>query len=41
MAWIHDVAQWRNNIGAANDGLHDNVNSYFYWWAPLPWLSSG
>ncbi|CAL5222447.1 g4812 [Coccomyxa viridis] len=31
MAWIHDFSQWKNNIGAANDGLHDNVNSYFFW----------
>ena len=30
-AWMHDFTQWRNNIGAANDGLHNNVNSYFYW----------
>ena len=31
MEWIHDFAEWRNNIAPANDGLHNAVNSYFYW----------
>lgn len=31
-AWLHDFSEWKNNIAPANDGLHDNVNSYFYWY---------
>ena len=34
MAWLHDFSEWKNNIAPANDGLHDNVNSYFYWQDP-------
>ena len=34
MAWLHDFTEWKNNIAPANDGLHDNVNSYFYWRDP-------
>ena len=34
MAWLHDFTEWKNNIPPANDGLHDNVNSYFYWQDP-------
>ena len=31
-AWLHDFSQWKNNIAGGNDGLHNNVNSYFYWY---------
>ena len=34
MAWLHDFTEWKNNNAPANDGLHDNVNSYFYWQDP-------
>lgn len=30
-AWLHDLSQWINNIGPANDGLHTDVTSFFYW----------
>ncbi len=34
-AWLHDLSQWINNIGLANDGLHTDVTSFFYWYGPL------
>ena len=33
--WLHDLSQWVNNIGPANDGLHNDVTSFFYWCALL------
>ena len=27
------MSQWVNNIGSADDGLHNDVTSWFYWWA--------
>lgn len=36
--WIHDLAEWMNNIGSANDGLHASIGSFFYWWASIPLL---
>lgn len=40
-AWLHDLSQWVNNIGPANDGLHSDVTSFFYWYAQLTPLLSG
>ena len=31
IAWIHDFTEYINNIGAADDGLHNNIASWFYW----------
>jgi hypothetical protein len=30
-AWIADFSSWVNNLGSADDGLHDNVGNFFYW----------
>lgn len=34
MAWLHDLAEYINNISPAADGLHNNIASWFYWWGP-------
>ena len=34
-AWLHDLSQWINNIGPANDGMHTDVTSFFYWYVPV------